>query len=212
MPLFNKKEIFTNYTAAIWHITEPEEYFIDNLELSALEKKELHLIRGSKRKEWLSARMLLHILSENGSRLPMYKDSFGKPHLTDDPRKLSISHSHDFSAIAFSDKHIGIDIQKELPKIKRIKEKFLHPEELASIPEENSLSFLHYYWGAKESMYKAYGKKELRFAEQILIDLFEIQNNKIECGGRIILPDYEIRFSVKGEKIDEYYIVYAIEK
>lgn len=211
MPLFNKKEIFPNYQMAVWQITEPEEYFIQELDLQESELHELNNIKGNKRREWLSARMLLYVLSSGRDRPLMYKDEFGKPHLKYDVRNLSISHSHDYSAIGFSERHIGIDIQKELAKIERIKYKFLHPSELKSISENKSLDKLHYFWGAKESIYKAYGKKQLRFAEQIILEAFEIKDDTIDCAGSIILEEERIKFNVKGEKFDNYYLVYAIE-
>lgn len=211
MPLFNKKEIFRNYTAAVWHITESEEYFMEQLHLDPWGAKELEKIKGSKRKEWLSARMLLQVLSNGESRPIMFKDSNGKPHLKGDERKLSISHSYEFSAIGFSDRHIGIDIQKELVKIERIKNKFLHPAELNRLHEETLLAQLHFYWGAKESIYKAYGKKQLNFAKQIILEPFEIINKEIKTKGRLIFVDSEISFDIRGEQFNDYYLVYAIE-
>ena len=39
------------------------------------------------------------------------------------------------------------------------------------MPKDKTLQALHIYWGAKEALYKAYGRKQLNYREHIRIDL-----------------------------------------
>lgn len=211
MPLFNKKQIFEHTTLAIWKIEEADAYFLDLLDLQAEEIAEFSKISGNRRTEWLSARILLSEISTLDGRDYISKDEHGKPHLTLGDQHISISHSFDYSAIISSDLSIGIDVQKELDKIRRIKHKFLHLDELNSIPPEHEVAYLHFFWGAKESMYKAYGKKKLQFSTQILIEPFTIEANKMLCKGKILVENKVFNYTIQGEQFDDYYLVYAYE-
>jgi len=64
---------------------------------------------------------------------------------------------------------IGVDIESLRPQIEKIKSKFCRPEELdfATTPIQTLL-----IWSAKEAMYKAYGKKEIDFREQMRVHDF----------------------------------------
>ena len=48
--------------------------------------------------------------------------------------------------------------------------------ELTFIPSENELPYLLAIWSAKESMYKAYGKKEVDFKDHMQICEFNLKN------------------------------------
>ena len=52
-----------------------------------------------------------------------------KPNLKDG-KNISISHSFDYSVIIVSDKIIGIDIEKQRDKIKRISSRFIGREKV----------------------------------------------------------------------------------
>ena len=78
MPLFNKRKISDHSTLAIWHINESDEYFLQNLELTEGELSEIERIKGTRRTEWLSARMLLQEIFDESERQIIIKDEFGK--------------------------------------------------------------------------------------------------------------------------------------
>jgi phosphopantetheinyl transferase (holo-ACP synthase) len=63
----------------------------------------------------------------------------------------------------------GVDIQVYSPTVERIAARFLSSEEEKSFVKGNRNHALHILWGAKESMYKAYGKKKLEFRSHIFI-------------------------------------------
>ena len=93
---------------------------------------------------------------------------------------ISITHSFTFSAIIVSDKfHVGIDIEKQREKILKIAHKFTPFEEYKTIANVDALiSKLTIVWGAKESLYKIYGKKKLRFLHHIYIEDFSFIDTK----------------------------------
>jgi len=147
--------------------------------------------------------LLNHLLNKN---CQLIYDENGKPHLSDDSRHISISHSQDKLAVIINDQEeTGIDIEIIRDKILNIKSKFLYVSELEDA--EDDVEKLMIYWGAKESLYKIYGVKMLDYSQNLKIHPF----NKNESGSLIgtinldgIIKDFEINYI----KIEEYMLVY----
>ena len=92
---------------------------------------------------------------------------------------------------------MGIDIEMQRDKIVKIAHKFTPIEEYKSIANHDALvSKLTIVWGAKESLYKIYGKKKLRFLENIYIEDFSFETNVTT--GKILYEgqtsEYDIHF------------------
>lgn len=87
----------------------------------------------------------------------------GKPIL--DTGYISISHSHQHVALAFSSfKPVGMDLEQESNKVQIVKSKYLHETELfSSIPDLTKI------WTIKEAIYKLYDSDLLFFKEHIII-------------------------------------------
>jgi phosphopantetheinyl transferase (holo-ACP synthase) len=94
------------------------------------------------------------------------------------------------------------------PKIQRIAPKFMRNEESESLNSDNSLAHLHIFWGAKEALYKAYGKKKLDFKAHIFVEPFAYLP-KGETIGKVKKEDFEANFNIYFEKIENYYLVFA---
>lgn len=108
--------------------------------------------------------------------LEIIKTELGKPLAKNSDLNLSLSHSKYWGAAAVSKHHLlGIDVETLENRIERIAHKFLHPQEIESITQ-NRIEMLTLYWSAKESLYKLYSKKQLDFANQLLIKPFELNN------------------------------------
>ena len=60
-----------------------------------------------------------------------------------------------------------------------------------SLDEGTRLEHLHYYWGAKEALYKCYGRRRLDFKEHILIEPFEYAENG-KTTGTVIKDDFKL--------------------
>ena len=197
---------------AIWDIKESEAYFRSLLELAPTEQEEVDRIKGEGRRiEWLSSRYLLHLMSGRMQRGVLIKDEFGKPHLQHSSFQISLSHSNDRCAVIAAPYTIGIDIQKIVSKIERIAHKFMRPEEIESLVNETQLTQLHIYWGAKEALYKAYGKKELDFRKHIKVTPIYSIDEKGETTASIEKEQYQQSFRVRYERVGDYILVMAAE-
>lgn len=213
MPQFYHKILPQKGELGLWKIEEATSFFLERLVLTLEEEKLLAEITERGQLEWLASRWLLHTMSGRATRGGCLKDEYGKPYLIDSPFQISISHSQGkMVAVVAAPYAIGIDIQKFVSKIYRIQHKFMRPIELESLEEATSLAHLHIYWGAKEALYKAYGRKKLGFKEHILITPFSFDLQKGYCTGRVMKEDYQKKFDIFYEKIEDYYLVYALEK
>jgi phosphopantetheinyl transferase len=188
MALYKTLTIHKTTKVLIWKIEES----IDDL------KKEIILTTNSEirlasmksdlhQKGFLSIRHLLKLINLTDADLNY--DEFGKPHLKNGGY-ISMTHSFNFTAIIFSDETpVGIDVEKQREKILKIAHKFTPFEEYKTIANVDALiSKLTIVWGAKESLYKIYGKKKLLFLHHIYINDFNFDDQKTTG---------EIRFSGK---------------
>ena len=212
MPKFYHKYLPDEGELGLWRIEEKDTFFLDRLDLYPVERLQLSEIKGRLRLEWLASRWLLHTMSGRKIRGACLKDEFGKPHLTGSDFEISISHSWDVVAVMAAPYAIGIDIQKEVQKIERIAHKFMRKVELESLLASTRIPHLHIYWGAKEALYKAYGRKELGFIEHIHISPFPYDLAEGKTTGAIHKGSYHAYFDVFYEKVGEYFMVYALEK
>jgi len=135
----------------------------------------------------------------------LYYNGNGKPHLKDG-KHISITHSYTFSGIIISDDEIGIDIEKNREKIKRIAHKFTDTER-DFLVDENLVEQLTVIWGAKESLYKIYLYGGLSFIKDIPIDAFTL--NDTQTTGWIKATDWNKKYRIFFEKLDGFTLVYA---
>ncbi|MDG2437463.1 MAG: 4'-phosphopantetheinyl transferase superfamily protein, partial [Polaribacter sp.] len=135
-------------------------------------------------------------------------DAYGKPHL-DAGRYISISHSFTFTAIIFSDNlPVGIDVEKQREKILKIAHKFTPFEEYKTIANVDALiSKLTIVWGAKESLYKIYGKKKLLFLHHIFVDDFKFEDKKTK--GEIRFNGEEASYKIEFLEFEGFTCVFA---
>ncbi|MFZ4544117.1 MAG: 4'-phosphopantetheinyl transferase family protein [Saprospiraceae bacterium] len=179
MPLIYRNRLADKAELGIWKITETDDCFKKQLRLNNNEILELDQLSPKKKTEWLASRCLLHFLLGQTDRISTERDQMGKPYLTNSEKYISLSHSADLAAVIISNKASGIDIQHYTPKIERIATKFMSEPDFQNLSETNRQQHLTVYWGAKESLYKAYGKRLLDFKEHILISKL----NYTESGG-----------------------------
>lgn len=162
----------------IWKIEESISKLQEGIVLSENSTTRLNSMKSQlHQRGFLSIR---HLLKEVGyTDADLIYDEFGKPHLKNG-KFISITHSFTFTAIIVSDKfHVGIDIEKQREKILKIAHKFTPFEEYKTIANVDALiSKLTIVWGAKESLYKIYGKKKLLFLHHIYIEDFKFADEK----------------------------------
>jgi len=211
MPLLVQKKLKPQGELGLWQITEPESFFWERLDLEAEEASQLEKFNGRRHMEWLATRYLLHHLSGRKIRAVLRKDECGKPHLENSDWHISISHSHDLAAVLAAPFPVGIDIQIFVEKIDRIAHKYMRAEETGSLEEASRLAHLHVYWGAKEALYKAYGRRRLDFRKHIFVEPFAYDSAKGSCLGKIVKDDFEKKYQLHYEKIGDYFLVYGME-
>lgn len=157
----------------------------------------------SKGKEFL----IKSLLNDNAD---VCYDDKGKPHLVNDPRQISISHSHDKLAVIVNEcEPTGIDIELIRDKVLKIKHKFLTESELLEANED--VEKLLIYWAAKETLYKIYGLKEVDFIKNLLVKPFS-KHNLGTIIGCINMPEFKESFELNYQILENYVLVYALKK
>lgn len=178
MALYKTLTVSNSTKVLIWKIEESIDELKDGITLSENSSVRLKSMKSElHQKGFLSIRHLLKNVNLVDSDL-VY-DEFGKPHLKDG-RFISITHSFTFTGIIISDDvPVGIDIEKQRDKILKIAHKFTPIEEYKTIANHDALvSKLTIVWGAKESLYKIYGKKKLLFLHHIYVADFKFADEK----------------------------------
>ena len=207
MALYKTITINTTTKVFIWKIEEAIDQLKEGISLTksnqerfASMKSEIH------QKGFLSIRQLLKEI--NLTDADLIYDEYGKPHLTKG-RYISITHSFGFTAIIFSyETPVGIDIEKQREKILKIAHKFTAIEEYKTIANVAALiRKLTIVWGAKESLYKIYGKKKLSFLRHIHIENFNFDDEKIT--GEILYKETEASYDVAFLEFEGFTCVYA---
>lgn len=162
----------------VWNFTESEAFLLSQLALSEPDKQSILSLQLSKRRlEKLACRYALQDLLRH-HEIPVNITSLsysgtGAPQLT--PLFISFSHSNNYAAVALSFlSPIGIDIEKIGHRLQNIYSHFLNEQEISEIDTQNE-RLLHYYWGAKEAIYKAHAIGEINYQADIHILPIETQ-------------------------------------
>lgn len=151
---------------------------------------------------------LLKHLVDNSCEI--WYDDKGKPHLVDDSRHISLTHSHDKLAIIINEhESTGIDIELVRDKILNVKHKFLSEKELFDANDD--VGKLMLYWAAKETLYKIYGLKEVDFIKNLFVNPFT-KHNLGTIIGHVRLNGFDASFELNYQFIDNYALVYALNK
>jgi 4'-phosphopantetheinyl transferase EntD len=171
MPLFYQHNINDDTKLGIWHIEEPESFFLEKVPL----KRDVS--HPFKRRQHLAGRYLLVYLFPDFPVEEIRIADTRQPFLVDDLYHFSISHCGSFAAAIISrSSRVGVDIELVTPRIGLVAEKFLNEGEMHFFNEDYSMfleqwglrgriqqEFLTLIWSAKEALFKWYGRGELDF-------------------------------------------------
>lgn len=208
MALYKTVTIDNSTKALIWKIEESFADLSDGIKLSENSQNRLNGMKSEiHQRGFLSVR---HLLKEVGySDADLIYDEHGKPHLKNGSY-ISITHSFNFSGIIISNTQpVGIDIEKRRDKIVKIAHKFTPIEAYKSIANHNALvSKLTIVWGAKESLYKIYGKKKLLFLDHMYIEDFAFDTDN-KTTGKILYEGRTTEYDVEYLEFDDFTCVYA---
>ncbi|HRI58692.1 MAG TPA: 4'-phosphopantetheinyl transferase superfamily protein [Saprospiraceae bacterium] len=98
----------------------------------------------------------------------------------------------------------GCDVQVLVEKMPRLASKFLNVEEerfVANHTDAIQFDLFHVFWTAKESLYKAYGLKELDFRANLRVEPFEWKENRGTTRGWVEKNDFRQAYRLLFEKI-----------
>jgi 4'-phosphopantetheinyl transferase len=208
MPVILNKIIDAETRLSVWKIEETEEELFRGLQLKAHELDFIASLNNGKRLlHWLSTRLLLRTMLQTNDYIDSAMDDQGKPYLVNGDYHISFSHSFDYASVMISkDKHVGVDIELIKEKVYRIRNKFLTPEELQGLPDQNNTLALYICWCAKEAIYKWYGKRGLEFRKHIHIFPFQSADEGL-VKAKATLPEGEVMLDVKYFKVQENYML-----
>lgn len=189
----------------VWKITETFDQLFREVELKDVSLARLENMKSeSHQKGFLSVRKLLNQIGY--SDFDLYYDEFGKPHLNDG-KHISISHSHNFSAIAVSDEIIGIDLEKLKDKTLKIATRFMEIFHLENLPHDEQIKKATVIWGIKESVFKIKNEIGISFKDHIFEDGFALNDKK--CKAKLEFNDKNENFDIDFEFIEDYVLVCA---
>lgn len=211
MPLILSQKINESTFLGVWKIIETSEILKLQLELDENDEKYFGEFGNELRKKhWLSYRLILQELLKAKTIKIIYNE-YGKPFIPSFKGYFSVSHSGDFAAAIVSyEMPVGIDIEKIRDRIERVTERFLNKEELDQAGNSNRLEKLHICWGAKESLYKLYGKPDVDFQKDLLIEPFDyLCIGEGACRATMNTPEGLGFYSIFYRKIEDYIMVYA---
>lgn len=165
MPLYKLISEPSNEVLSIWKTTETSTELLSLLKAKNISYKIPQTFIHERRKtEWLCVRLLLHEMFLTHDKIELVYDEKGKPHIKDIEGYISISHTGSYVTIIYhKTQPTGIDIEIITPRIEKIAYKFLNDEERQFAQGENYLEKLYVIWGAKESIFKWYGKGDMDF-------------------------------------------------
>ena len=223
MPLFKIIHFNSTTQILVWKVTESYADLFEQVVLNDSNRIRLDGMKSEMhQRAFLSVRKLLQ---ETGhTDLDLYYDEFGKPHLKG-VKHISITHSHDFSAIIISDETVGIDIELQREKIIRIDDKFCDSEFQflsRSFGDENKQEYIRkltVIWGAKEAIFKIRNEKGISFKDHIKVNTFELEVKQTiaELHFNNLVKNFDIHFEEidpsDGEQVKQNFtLVYAFEK
>jgi 4'-phosphopantetheinyl transferase len=207
MPLYKTIKPNAHTIIYVWKIEDSFDELANEIALTEKSQQRLLSMKSElHQRGFLSIR---HLLKEAGyTDFDLYYNGNGKPHLTNG-KHISITHSFTFSAIAISEKEVGIDIEKNREKIKIIQHKFVNFESGFIHKDDDYIQQLTVIWGAKESLYKIYPYGGLTFKNDIDINSFQMADKKTT--GFIKVKDWEKQYDIGFAQLDNFTLVYALE-
>jgi phosphopantetheinyl transferase len=219
MPLYKTIHINSTTQILVWKVTESYTELLGDVILNDTNRIRLDGMKSEMhQRAFLSVRKLLQ--ETRHTDLDLYYDEFGKPHLNGE-KHISITHSHNFSALIISDETVGIDIELQREKIIRIADKFCESE-FQFLEREKISEYvrkLTVIWGAKEAIFKIRNEKGISFKDHIKVNAFELENKQTiaELHFNSLVKDFKVHFeeieSSDSEQAEQNFtLVYAFQK
>jgi len=191
MPLYREWSSDPFSLAAIWEITEPEQFFIERTQLTVDIKSE------KRRLEHLAGRFLLRHLQEDFPLLSILPDEHDKPRVSNNEYYFSISHSFPYVAAVVSPYvECGIDIQVWHKRMDQLQHKFLSDTEQRFF--QNDPRLITVAWCAKEAVYKWQGRRGVEFIDHLPIERFEERTDGLDINFHLQLTNPKLHIASRA--------------
>jgi len=172
MPLVYQQNINETTKLGVWHITESEAFFLQQVNVQR------EITHPHKRLQHLAGRYLLRELYPDFPYELIRVADTKKPFLENEAYHFSISHCGPYAAVIVSRDHrVGADVELTTAKVEKVKYKFLSPieQDLVAqvLPLDSALQPAHLLtaaWSIKESLFKWYGNGEVNFKDHLHIE------------------------------------------
>lgn len=213
MPLHKVIYLSNNAKLYLWKITEDFDTLFSQVKLKDSSLARLETMKSeSHQKGFLAVRMLLQ--HNDYSDFDLHYDSFGKPHIKPQGCSIkdvhiSISHSHEFSAIVISDENIGLDIEIIKEKTLKIAPRFMDISHLENLNEEERVKKATVIWGIKESIFKVKNEVGISFTDHIFETPFSFEDKRTTA--KLKFNNKEENFKIQFDSVEDYIFVCAFE-
>ncbi|MBC7889556.1 MAG: 4'-phosphopantetheinyl transferase superfamily protein [Ferruginibacter sp.] len=180
MPLVYQQNINVSTKLGVWHIAEPEEFFLHQVPLQR------EITHPNKRLQHLAGRYLLKELYPDFPYELIRIAGTRKPFLENEAYHFSISHCGAYAAVIAGTHHrVGVDVELISGKVDYVKHKFLSEKEqqllkgvpLMPWPVFND-KLLTAAWSIKETLYKWQGSSEVDFKKHLVIVDIIVRENE----------------------------------
>jgi 4'-phosphopantetheinyl transferase len=201
LPLYMKQVFYKNTSNGnhlyVWKVYSCANTLLEKITLSNKELKEFKVLKNKKRRlEFVACRRALkNIFSCD---LILNHRETGQPYIKE-AAHLSISHSHQYIAIAFGTENIGVDIELPQQKMQQIISRILSTKEYRLYLKNPSNEQACKLWGIKEAVLKYVGDKNLNYRDDI-----QISRNNVSYLAH--------QFVVQHETVDEMILTYVAKK
>ena len=215
MALLIRKEVGESALLGVWKIEEEEAWYFTNPLLTDRVQTRIDGYKSVLRKlQAIAVRILIKALLPEEENVDIDYNEKNKPFFVVAPYRLSISHSDTMVAVLISaEGEVGVDVEKLSPKVERVAHKFTNSDEQRiynNVKEAERFDYLHILWGAKESMFKLYGKGSLDFRENLIIPSFDLKAEG-EFVGTIEKGDKLISINGFYSKVGKFALIYVLE-
>ena len=207
MPLFYQQNINQYTKLGIWKIEEAEDFFLQKVPLQR------DITHPHKRLQHLAGRYLLPFLFPDFPHEEIEIADTRKPFLPNEQYHFSISHCSNYAAAIVSNTNrVGVDVEVITERVSKIKNKFLHPEELRFVNSRattQQINLLTLLWSAKEAMFKWYGLGEVDFSDMMRTFPFELKDEG-EIDAAFLKDDLQQKLTLHYKMMEGLSLVWVV--
>lgn len=210
MPVIYRDTKGSGSHVGVWQITESWQTLLEMVTLTPEDvAKVTSFGRDSRKQEWLAARVLLQQLSGMNPEIGYHRN--GAPFLQNSTNRISISHTQGYAAVAISDANtVAIDIEYPSPRVLKIADRFLHPDEEAFLDKQRLADYQTVIWCAKEALFKWWGETDVTFKEHLRIHPFTLQTDAVMLEATISKGSFYAKLALHCIVNSNYILVYIL--